>query len=208
MQQDKTVHLIYRYRGLRSYIDLDLCAECPRADRKGCCGHYSPVFYLLDLAFLYREDPALIELLFSMPSLTILDYSVTVNKIPDESGFICPMLDKASGCRLEQMQRESICRHFICCGVPWRSEAALEKWATFFDALNDYEITLNDQWSELLAQRGLSLRNTRDREIIYELVRDYLDDLLACPPDLIAGGPRDESYTLPITIDLDREWIL
>ncbi len=208
MNKETTVTLIFRKRGLRSYIDLDLCSRCPRKDMKGCCGQYSPVFYLLDLAFLYQVRPDLIELIFSMPNLTVLDQSVTINKIPDESGFICQLLDKSSGCRLPQVMRESICRHFICCGVPWQNEPGLQKWADFFEDLANFEIKTNNEWAQIIAARGLSLRNPSQQEQIMILASHLLDELWAHPPVLLSGRAEDESVELQVTINPDSEWIL
>lgn len=208
MTEQHNVHMIFRYRGLRSYIDLDLCARCPRLDQKGCCGHYSPVFYLLDLAYLHKYQPELLELVFSMPRLTVLDHSVTINKIPDTEGFICPMLDKSSGCRLPQSHRESVCRHFICGGVGWNKRPEMRKWADFFEQLGDLEIAINNEWAERISASGLSLRNSKDRPAIYEKAASYLEELLKNPPPLLAGDDYDQDFDLLVEIDPETEWLL
>lgn len=208
MSEPHNVQLTFRFRGLRSYIDLDLCARCPRQDQKGCCGHYSPVFYLLDLAYLYIEEPELIEFIFSLPRLTVLDHSVTVNKVPDGEGFICPMLDKKGGCRLPQIRRESVCRHFICQGVNWQEQPALKSWADFFERLGDLEIAINQEWAGRLQESGLTLRNPSHRDQICSRAAEYLADLLADPPPLVQGADYDQEFTLLISVDPEAEWIL
>ena len=53
----KEIKIIFHNQGLRSYIEVDLCSECPRQDDKGCCGFYSPVFYSSDFAYLLKNQP-------------------------------------------------------------------------------------------------------------------------------------------------------
>ena len=62
----KEINLVFHRRGLRSFIEVDLCADCPRRDHKGCCGHYSPVFYLTDLTSL-PSSPQLIDYIAELP---------------------------------------------------------------------------------------------------------------------------------------------
>jgi hypothetical protein len=95
---DKEINLIFHNLGLRTYIEVDLCAECPRQDDKGCCGFYSPVFYPTDLAYLYLHQPEMIEKIFSFDHLTVLDHSVTVNNVPEGDSYRCKFHSKNGGC--------------------------------------------------------------------------------------------------------------
>src|SRR5690606_21028372 len=97
----KEINLVFHRRGLRSFIEVDLCADCPRRDHKGCCGHYSPVFYLTDLYFIAKQRPQLIDYIAELPFLTVLDASITVNSIPDKDGSSrCQFHSLEKGCLL------------------------------------------------------------------------------------------------------------
>jgi len=205
---EKDIEIIFHNRGLRSYIEVDLCAECPRQDDKGCCGYYSPVFYPTDLGYLYLTQPDLLDHIFSLEHLTILDSSVTVNNVIDGDSYRCKFHRKEGGCFLSQSTRESICRHFVCPGIGWWLEEQMQNWWDFFDELSSYEIKLNNHWSALLTEKGLSLRNPSQRETIYqELGRIYQEEL-ARLPDFIDQMPSMESKTMQRTIRFGTDWQL
>ncbi|CFX79859.1 Uncharacterized [Syntrophomonas zehnderi OL-4] len=204
----KEITLVFNNEGLRSYIEVDLCAECPRQDDKGCCGFYSPVFYSADLAYLIINKPDLIDRIFSLERLTILDHSVTVNNIPEGRSYYCRFHSRTEGCLLDQPLRESICRHFVCSGIAWEDEEELVDWKNFIKALTDYEINLNQRLSEAMEAQGLTLRDSRRRNLYLErLVQLYRQETEHLP-DFISKMPRQETYKLKRTLRFGTDWEL
>jgi hypothetical protein len=205
---DKEIEIVFHNRGLRSYIEVDLCAECPRQDDKGCCGHYSPIFYPTDLVYLLNNQPELVDYIFGLDRLTILDASVTVNNTIEGTSYRCRFHSKDSGCRLAQHLRESVCRHFVCLGIGWESEPELKPWRDFFSRLTDWEIELNNRWAAELKAKGLTLRDPDLRQQLWqELHRLYQRDLTVLP-DFIAAMPEDDSYRIVRPLQFKQEWIL
>jgi len=183
---DTEIKLVFHDQGLRSYIEVDLCTRCPRQDDKGCCGYYSPVFYPLDIFYLQQNVPQVLSTIWSLPHLTILDHSITVNSFPDQSGgYYCQFHQREGGCQLEQAWRESICRHFVCPGINWQDESSLTEWKAFFTDLEEREIMLNRMIADHLSAQGLSLRKPEQRE-------EWLAELTRLAP-LIASHSK---YTL------------
>lgn len=205
---EKDITLVFHNHGLRSYIEVDLCSECPRQDDKGCCGFYSPVFYPTDLGYLYLNQPELLDHIFSLDHLTILDASVTVNNVIDGTSYRCKFHRKEGGCFLSQSTRESICRHFVCPGIGWWSEENMQNWWNFFDQLSTYEIQLNNRWSELLKEEGLSLRYAEQRETIFRKLGRLYEEEISNAPDFIRQMPDRESQTLHRTIRFGTDWQL
>lgn len=205
---EKDITLVFHNHGLRSYIEVDLCAECPRQDDKGCCGYYSPVFYPIDLGYLYINQPDLLDHIFSLEHLTILDASVTVNNVIDGSSYRCKFHQKEGGCFLSQNTRESICRHFVCPGIGWWMEESLQNWQIFFDELCSYEIDLNNRWSELLQKEGLSLRHPEQRATIFKQFADWYQGELVRVPDFIRQMPAEERHTLHRSLSFGNSWQL
>lgn len=205
---DTDITLVFHNLGLRSYIEVDLCTQCPRQDDKGCCGFYSPVFYPTDLAYLYLHEPELLEYIFSLDHLTVLDASVTVNNIIEGPSYRCRFHSKEQGCILPQHLRESVCRHFVCAGIGWTEEESLKDWRIFFERLTDYEIEINNQWAAILASMGITLRNPDLRERFFaELVKLYqeISDNL---PEFINSMPGQDTRTLRRSLRFGPEWIL
>lgn len=175
---DTEIVLRFHPQGLRSYIEVDLCARCPRQDDKGCCGYYSPVFYPTDFYYLQKNAPEQLELIWSLPHLTVLDHSVTVNSFPDDKGgYYCQFHSCNGGCRLLQEYRESICRHFVCPGINWQSEDSLSAWEMYFAQLETQEIRLNNLVAEHLTMQNLSLRDPEKRSA-------WLQELVYIVPEL------------------------
>lgn len=204
----KEIEIIFHNRGLRSFIEVDLCRECPRQDDKGCCGHYSPIFYPTDLVYLLIKQPDLIDYIFNLDRLTILDASVTVNNTIEGESYRCRFHNKESGCLLPQHLRESVCRHFVCLGIGWESEPELKHWREFFIRLTDLEIELNNRWAAELKARGLTLRDPSLRKpLLKELHRLYKRDL-AKMPEFITAMPAQASYRLVRPLQYKQEWIL
>jgi hypothetical protein len=205
---EKKINITFHNEGLRSYIEIDLCAQCPRQDDKGCCGYYSPVFYPSDLAYLLIYKPDLIEYIFSIKDITVLDASVTVNNTIDGESYRCHFHSKSQGCYLEQKFRESICRHFVCPGVAWESEKSLKNWKKFFSDLSDYEIALNNKIASGLKTRGLTLRNHDMRNVFFKemliLYRNETKNL----PSFIYKYPAVEKLTIIREIKYGKEWPL
>ncbi|QGU00029.1 hypothetical protein SYNTR_1435 [Candidatus Syntrophocurvum alkaliphilum] len=205
---EKEINLIFYNKGLRSYIEVDLCSECPRQDYKGCCGFYSPVFYPTDFAFLLENQPDIIDSIFSFEDITILDSSVTVNNKKDGDSYLCRFHTKEKGCILPQHLRESICRHFVCPGIDWQNNEKLQDWKEFFDKLSDYEIDLNNNIANILKQKGLSLRNPNTREEFFnELQKTYKEEIKS-PPKFLTSFPESYHAKLNIKIKYKEEWPL
>lgn len=205
---DKAIKVVFHNYGLRSYIEVDLCRECPRQDGKGCCGNYSPVFYPIDLAYLIINKPAILDYIFSLDDITILDASVTVNNNIDGTSYKCKFHSIENGCFLSQDLRESICRHFVCPGIGLWLEASFLPWKKFFDQLFAYEIYLNDKLTAMLMEKGLTLREPAQRpEFLRELLVLYRKEISTLP-DFINEFPETETKTIARSIEYDKEWPL
>lgn len=205
---EKEITLVFHNNGLRSYIEVDLCARCPRLDGKGCCGYYSPVFYPTDFAYLMQNKPELLESLFNIPHITILDASLTVNSMADGESYRCLFHDSQKGCILSQDLRETICRHFVCPGIGWEEEPLLKHWHEFFQKLFDYEIYLNNLIADELKARNLSLRDEEKRPIFFKELFCIFKRETSKLPDFIINHPREEKFTLKREIKFGREWKL
>jgi hypothetical protein len=205
---EKDISLVFHNEGLRSYIEVDLCAECPRQDGKGCCGYYSPVFYPTDLAYLYINQPALIDYVFNLGNLTVLDASVTINNDIDGESYRCKFHSKDGGCILTQLQRETICRHFVCPGIDWQREPNLQHWNLFFKRLFDYEIELNNRITNELVAQGLTLRNPSLREKFKAELLRLFDIELQHLPDFLNERPPVETFNISRIINRGHNWPL
>lgn len=208
LSHEREVNLVFYNQGLRSYIEVDLCRECPRQDDKGCCAFYSPVFYPTDLAYLYIHKPETIDLIFRMEHLTILDASVTVNHSIEGKSYRCSFHSKESGCLLPQALRESICRHFVCLGIAWWEEPSLKHWKDFFDQLQAYEIDLNNQMADILLKKGMNLRKPELREEFLKNAEQLYCEALENPPSFYAMVPPSEKATLKRKLKFGEEWTL
>ena len=204
----KDINLIFHNLGLRTYIEVDLCAECPRQDDKGCCGFYSPVFYPTDLAYLYLHRPEIIAKIFTFDHLTILDHSVTVNNVPEGDSYRCKFHSKNGGCLLEQSWRESICRHFVCPGIGWWEESALREWKEYMEQLTDYEIALNQRLADALEGQGLSLRKPEWREKYFDVLIALYKKETGQIPDFISNMPAQQSFRIIRPLRFGKDWQL
>lgn len=204
----KEISITFHNQGLRSYIEVDLCWECPRQDNKGCCGYYSPVFYPSDFAYLLKVKPELIDYIFSLPNITVLDASVTVNSKIDGDSYKCKFHTNDSGCLLEQDLRESICRHFVCPGINWPQQEELKHWQVFFDLLCDYEIELNNKIADKLKQKGLTLRNPRTRDDFFKELMALFEEETQNMPDFLSQYPQQETFKITRTLRFGTEWPL
>jgi len=205
----KEINLVFHRRGLRSFIAVDLCAECPRQDQKGCCGFYSPVFYPTDLYFLRLRRPELIDHIKGLPRLTVLDASITVDSVPDGEGlFRCQFHTPQQGCLLPMSLRESVCRHFVCPGIDWWNEERLSHWKEYFEQLADYEIKLNNTLALCLSKEGLSLRNPQDWDQAFKLIDDMINEALNQVESLGTDLPRQEAARIVRSLAFGSEWPL
>lgn len=202
------VTIVFHNQGLRSFIEVDLCAHCPRQDDKGCCGFYSPVFYPTDLVYLYHNQPALLQEIFQLDGITVLDASVTVNQRPDGDSYRCRFHNLSGGCRLPQQLRESICRHFVCPDIGWEKSPFLYKWKDFFERLADYEIELNNSIASVLKSKGLSLRHSEQRKsainVMVEQLKSYTEEL----PAFLTNMPALETATVNCELRFGKDWTL
>ncbi len=204
----KEVQITFYNRGLRSYIEIDLCSECPRNDNKGCCGHYSPVFYPSDFAYLLKNKPDLIDYILSLEDITVLDASVTVNKSIDGNSYRCHFHSKDNGCLLLQNLRESVCRHFVCPGINWEKEKSLQKWKDFFARLSDFEISLNNRIASILQQEGLSLRDKHRRKEFFKKLAQIYEKEACSLPSFIFEYPDSETVQITCEIKYGKDWPL
>lgn len=202
------ITLVFHNQGLRSYIEVDLCAQCPRQDDKGCCGFYSPVFYPTDLVYLYLHQPDLLKYIFSLEHLTILDASVTVNNTIEGDSYRCRFHSKDQGCILTQPLRESVCRHFVCDGIGWMREESLQDWRDFFERLTDYEIETNNLWTAILTEMGITLRKPELRERFFAELLKLYEDNQANLPEFIHSMPGEDTRTLRRPLRFGNDWIL
>ena len=192
----RDVNLVFHNQGLRSYIELDLCPSCPRQDDKGCCAYYSPVFYPLDFGFWLEHQPDMIDTIFAIPNITVLDTSVTVNNYPEGNSYRCRFHSKETGCYLPQGLRESVCRQFICPGVGWWDEPALSDWNDFFTELAEYEAACNQRLGTALTNAGLSLRHPENRTGFFQTLLPLYRETIAEYPAFFSTCPEKESITL------------
>jgi len=204
----KEIEIIFHNEGLRSYIEVDLCMECPRQDGKGCCGNYSPVFYPSDFAFLLKNHPEIVDYLMTIKDVTILDASLTVNNSIDGESYKCHFHSSEGGCLLQQIQRESICRHFVCPGIGWEDEASMQHWKAFFQQLSNYEIELNNNIATALKAQGLTLRNSGQRKLFFaELLTIFEKETRHLPRFLLSCKPL-ERFAIKRKIYFKQEWPL
>lgn len=204
----KDIKIVFHNQGLRSYIEVDLCRECPRQDDKGCCGFYSPVFYASDLVYLLKHRPELIDYIFSIDNITVLDASVTVNNSIDGDSYRCHFHRKDGGCLLDQNLRESVCRHFVCPGIAWEKEPKLRPWKDFFARLTDYEIELNNRIAALLQEKGLTLRNEEKRGQFWNELQALFELETAVIPEFFSQLPAKETVSIKRAINYGRDWPL
>lgn len=204
----KKLELTFHNLGLRSYIELDLCNECPRQDGKGCCGYYSPVFYPSDFAYLLQHQPEILDYIFSLDNLTILDASLTVNSRPEGQSYRCSFHSDSGGCLLSQELRESVCRHFVCPAIAWEKEDKLAHWKDFFATLSDYEIELNNRIAASLKEKDLSLRDEKRRaEFLAELLTLFKQETATQAPFLMKCPPL-EKHSLYRELSYGTDWPL
>lgn len=203
-----TVTLTFHNQKLRSYIEVDLCARCPRQDDKGCCGFYSPVFYPTDFVYLLENEPDLIDEIFAIHGITVLDASVTVNQRPDGDSYRCHFHRREGGCRLSQYLRESVCRHFVCPDIGWEKAPHLQHWKRFFAQLEEYEIKLNHRATEVLKKHGLSLRRPADRPQALTVLQEWFHQETQTLPGFFAELPAQETAQVLCQLRYGRDWTL
>lgn len=204
----KEVLITFYNKGLRSYIEVDLCATCPRQDDKGCCGFYSPIFYPTDLAYLLENKPELIDYIFNLPDITLLDSSVTINNSIDGASYKCQFHTNDKGCLLDQSLRESICRHFVCPGIGWEKEEKLAKWRNFLELLTNYEIELNNKIANKMKEKGLSLRNLDNLDIYFQEMMLLFQKETKILPSFFSEFPEKETFKLIRTLSYGEDWPL
>lgn len=204
----KSIELIFHNLGLRSYIEVDLCRECPRQDGKGCCGYYSPVFYPTDFAYLLQKAPDLLTKILNIKDKTVLDSSITINNSIDGASYLCQFHSREKGCLLNQEQRESICRHFVCPGIGWEKEVNLKHWKDFFSSLTDYEIQLNERIAQRLKTKGLTLRNIEHHAEFFSLLLACFEEETHLLPFPAHTCPDMEKVCLIRDINFEQEWPL
>ncbi len=204
----KEISITFHNKGLRSYIEVDLCADCPRQDGKGCCGYYSPIFYSTDLAYLLDNKPSLIDHIFSLSDITVLDASVTVNNSIDGDNYKCQFHTTETGCLLDQISRETICRHFVCPGIDWKSEERLTDWQNFFKLLLEYEIQVNNNIARKMKEKGFTLRNLDDLDAYFAEMMPIFHEETKDLPSFFEDLPAQETFKLTRTLSYGEDWPL
>ncbi len=195
-------------KGLRSYIEVDLCANCPRQDNKGCCGYYSPIFYSTDLAYLLENKPELVDWIFALPDITVLDASVTVNNTIEGDSYKCQFHTTETGCLLDQTSRETICRHFVCPGIDWKKEDKLSNWENFFKLLLEYEIKVNNNIARIMKERGFTLRNLDNLDAYFAEMMPLFHKETKNLPSFFNEFPAQETFKLIRTLSYGEDWPL
>ena len=150
----------------------------------------------------------MLDYILNLPSLTVLDNSVTVNNCPEENSYRCQFHNKESGCILEQSLRESICRHFVCPGINWENEAKLKLWKDFFAQLTDYENNLNNIIAQKLEQKGLTLRNKDKHKMFLQQLLILFEEATATKPAFFTEVPESEVFEIKRSLKFKADWPL
>jgi hypothetical protein len=84
----------------------------------------------------------------------------------------------------------------------------MQDWSDFFEQLSNYEIKLNNEWSSLLKEQGLTLRDPALRPHFFdELIKLYQKELKVLP-GFITAMPEKESRSLTRPLRFGADWIL
>jgi hypothetical protein len=163
----------------------------------------------LDLGFLYENRPELIDYIFGLNPITVLDTSVTVNNRPEEDSYRCRFHSKETGCLLEQAWRESVCRQFVCPGVGWWKVETLSHWNDFFTRLAEYEADCNNALSTRLREQGFSLRDSDRREAFFAALLPLYHVVLRQTPAFFYSCPAEETICLIRDVShTQKAWLL
>lgn len=200
------IKLTFHNLGLRSWIECDLCYNCPLSRAKGCCT-YNPTFHAVDIAYIGAKQPDLLLLIINRPRVLVETTWISVNYLDDPMvGHRC-QFNTDTGCSLPVEFRESVCRHFICPGIKMWEEESISQWADFIQELETTEAEFNQHLREKLKQAGVDLRSSF-LEATAVLVKEYKEVLKKIEEERFAGYPRQEQVILEREISLSEKWVV
>jgi hypothetical protein len=204
MKEKREFEVVFHNLGPRSWIECTLCWNCPREDDKGCC-YYNPTYYPLDFVYLLDSNPRLIDAIFGLPRVTVLEKYVGIDRVDDRDGdMLCQLHSRQGGCQLAADLRESVCRVYLCPGCRIWEEAGADLWKEFFNRLDAVEQEINRHLSEVLGERGLNFKTDR-REFIREAAEIYREKWSGSF-DWCEGYPREQRYKLVREVDWGKDW--
>lgn len=203
-REKRTFSVTIHNDGLRSRIDCGLCANCPRDDLKGCC-HYSPTFTVVDLAyFALNQRNEILEAILTLPKKQFLAFEVRADALDDGSTYgRCPF-HGSRGCKLPPLDREFICRQFICSGIKLWVEPEAKKWQLFWDKLVNYDTELYVVLGEGLKAEGLTLKDNWQQSLDY-LAKEFELALKAYPQELLEY-PKNETFVVTREVVRGKDW--
>ena len=204
MKEKREFEVVFHNSGARSWVECTLCWDCPREDDKGCC-YYNPTYYPLDFVYLLENQPRLIDAIFKLPRVTVLEKYVGIDRTEDKDGdLLCQMHSRKDGCQIAADLRESVCRVYICPGcLIWEEEGA-DVWKEFFNRLDAVEQEINRYLSAVLGEKGLNFK-TAPREFIREAAALYLEKWQGAF-DWCQEYPREQRYKLVREVDWGKDW--
>jgi hypothetical protein len=201
----KKITLTFHNLGLRSWIECDLCSQCPLDKEKGCCS-YSPTYHVLDIAYIGYYYPELLIQIVNGPGVLIQDMWITVNSLQDRvSGKRCRFVSH-TGCLIPVKFRESVCRHFICPGIKIWEGNSLTKWQEFFQKVELTETEFNDYLRSMLKESGITLK-TNFNKAVDLLVSKYMD-LIEVEQQRFVKYPSQEQVVIEREINLEEVWVV
>lgn len=203
-KSDKTFKVVFHNLGLRSWIECDLCWDCPRGDGKGCC-YYNPTYYPTDFIYLMDVKPQALQEILNMPYITFLEKYVSLDRVEDEEGdYLCQFHSITGGCRWAPDLRESVCRFYICPGCRIWEEEKVEIWKKFFTKVEEYESKINQEISLVMENRGLDLRsNTMD---FIKQASEYFHERWSFNPDWCQEYPKGQVLIINRTLEYGKNW--
>jgi hypothetical protein len=204
--EERIFEIVFHNLGLRSWIECNLCWDCPRGDAKGCC-YYNPTYYPTDLAYLQAVNPEAIKAIFSLSRFTVLEKYMSADRIKDPDGdFRCPFHSLEGGCRWAPELRESVCRFYVCTGCNLWEEEGVEGWKEFFDRLETYEAEINQAISQELEAQGLNLKSDPAKFIQRALL--LFKEKWDLVPEWCREYPQQQRFILKRPISRGKEWKL
>lgn len=205
MKIKREFEVIFHNQGLRSWIECTLCWSCPRDNHKGCC-FYNPTFYPLDFIYMQENNPELIDFIFKLPRVTVLEKYVGIDRMVDADGdYRCQLHSLHGGCIMAPDLRESVCRQYICPGCRIWEEEDTSCWREFFDRLDACEKEINQEISAILGERGLSFK-TGPQEFIREACRLYYQNWPEDPFAWCRDYPSQQRYRITREMAWGKDW--
>ncbi len=198
------VKVVFHNLGWRSWIECSFCATCPRSEKRGCCC-YNPLFMPADLGYLQKQAPELINQIFRLKRLTVLDSCVIVDNYQAANGiWYCQFHSSECGCTLPIEQREFVCRRYVCSGMQLWEQPGTARWKSFFDQLEEQEVQLNKALERELRVADSCLK--ADREYFLEVLRTAYQKHFQPSYEWMQAVPGSETIEYEIDISDWKEW--